>query len=179
MVPLCISSEQLIQAVLCLWPDNSRDKRQKTGARSALIFHCFSWLQHHCYGGERCVRRVKWARVFKLKWASSYSSPRSNLCELSNSALRLCFPQGGQHQHSEQPAVQDGAVCQQPGEPGRGTNAGLPGGETKSRKPPVSNPAAVRDPNPSTCKKSLRVIPTNRESVTSVVKWHVLVLSLS
>lgn len=101
------------------------------------------------------------------------------VCELSNSALRLCFPQGGQHQYSEQPAVQDGAVCQQPGEPGRGTNTSLPGGEKKSRKPPLSDSAAVRDPNPSTSQKSFRVTPANRESVTSVVKWHVLVLSLS
>lgn len=59
-------------------------------------------------------------------------------------ATCLYFPQGGQHQHPKQPAVQDGAIRQQPGEPGGGADAGLPGGEAESRKPPLPNPPTVR-----------------------------------
>lgn len=60
------------------------------------------------------------------------------------SSFCLFVSQGGQYQHSEQPAVQDGAVRQQPGEPGRGTNASLPGGEKKSRKSTLPDLATVR-----------------------------------
>lgn len=60
------------------------------------------------------------------------------------SSFCLFVSQGGQYQHSEQPAVQDGAVRQQPGEPGRGTNASLPGGEEKSRKSTLPDLATVR-----------------------------------
>lgn len=53
-------------------------------------------------------------------------------------------PQGGQHQHPQQPAVQDGAVRQQPGEPGGGAHTSLPGGEEESRKPALSDFTTVR-----------------------------------
>ena len=60
--------------------------------------------------------------------------------------LSFCLfsSQGGKYQYSEQLAVQDGAVRQQPGEPGRGTNASLPGGEKKSRKSTLPDLATVR-----------------------------------
>ena len=56
----------------------------------------------------------------------------------------ICVLQRRKHEYSQQPALQNGAVCQQPGEPGGGANAGIPGGEAKSRESPLSDLATVR-----------------------------------
>ena len=78
---------------------------------------------------------------------SSWSVTGCSFVSICDSCLILpcsCFPQGGQHQYPQQPAVQDGAVRQQPGEPGGGADSSLSRGEEKSWKPPLSNFTTVR-----------------------------------
>lgn len=129
----------------------------------------FGYLTPHrstCPAGRRCCGSLRTSSrdfVSGLSWEylhvpleeqrTAYPEPDEHWeingwhyikCYVHVMCVCLCAQQRGQHQYSEQPAVQDGAVRQQPGEPGGGANTGLPWGETESWKPPLSNFTTVR-----------------------------------